>query len=98
MSGDGQCSVDHLTRRKCPKCRLKRCVEVGMKKEFLMTNEEKQRRAEKNRKIISTSQTTNRISPPTISHSPSADEEIDRVRFLLLKPHLKTHRFHSFSS
>ena len=78
MGGEGQCSIDHLTRRKCTKCRLKRCFEVGMKKEFLMTDEEKQKRQkrlEEHRKI-STTQST---QPSSIPHSPLAEEEIDRV-------------------
>ncbi|CAG7838579.1 unnamed protein product [Allacma fusca] len=35
------CKVDPVTRRFCQKCRLKKCFDIGMKKEWIMTDEEK---------------------------------------------------------
>ncbi|XP_064083493.1 uncharacterized protein LOC135199411 isoform X2 [Macrobrachium nipponense] len=41
------CKVDQVTRRFCQKCRLRKCFEIGMKKEWIMTEEEKQRKKQK---------------------------------------------------
>lgn len=43
-TGQGQCPVAYETRRKCKKCRLHRCFAMGMRKDFLLSEEEKQRR------------------------------------------------------
>lgn len=47
LTGEHHCSVDYQTRRKCTRCRLEKCFIVGMKKEFIQTNEEKQQRQKK---------------------------------------------------
>jgi hypothetical protein len=36
--------VSHGTRRKCQQCRLKRCFVMGMRKDYFVSEEEKQRR------------------------------------------------------
>lgn len=35
------CEVDVVTRRFCQKCRLKKCFDIGMKKEWILSDEEK---------------------------------------------------------
>ncbi|GAB6024939.1 receptor [Chamberlinius hualienensis] len=41
------CKVDVVTRRFCQKCRLKKCFTIGMKKEWIMTEEEKKIKKQK---------------------------------------------------
>ncbi|XP_023579320.1 vitamin D3 receptor [Octodon degus] len=42
----GDCRITKDNRRHCQACRLKRCVEIGMMKEFILTDEEVQRKRE----------------------------------------------------
>ena len=79
--GEDQCSVEHSMSRKCQKCRLKRCLEMGMRKDFLLSEETKQKRrkrTEENQKITTTRLTTAEVTPNPPSVSPLFDE-IDRV-------------------
>ncbi|XP_063071487.1 vitamin D3 receptor B [Engraulis encrasicolus] len=41
---NGSCNITKDNRRHCQACRLKRCVEIGMMKEFILTDEEVQRK------------------------------------------------------
>uniref|UniRef100_A0A8C2VBN3 Vitamin D3 receptor n=1 Tax=Chinchilla lanigera TaxID=34839 RepID=A0A8C2VBN3_CHILA len=43
---NGDCRITKDNRRHCQACRLKRCVEIGMMKEFILTDEEVQRKRE----------------------------------------------------
>ncbi|RWS02506.1 hypothetical protein B4U79_09088 [Dinothrombium tinctorium] len=38
---DGNCVIDVITRRFCQSCRLRKCFAVGMKKEWILSEEEK---------------------------------------------------------
>ncbi|CAF0800581.1 unnamed protein product [Adineta steineri] len=93
LTGHGKCIVAHDSLRKCPRCRLDRCLNAGMRKDFIRTEEEKQRRKqrlEENRTIslkrssISESTNSSLTSPPAQvvpkleSHTESFDE-IDRL-------------------
>ncbi|KAG7326123.1 hypothetical protein KOW79_009524 [Hemibagrus wyckioides] len=40
----GSCSITKDNRRHCQACRLKRCLDIGMMKEFILTDEEVQRK------------------------------------------------------
>lgn len=85
---DGACEITLETRRRCKSCRLKKCFAVGMKKEWILTEEEKQnkkRRIEENRRLrLSNGNTdgesmneTNFIEPKT---SPgTVDKEFQNV-------------------
>lgn len=77
-------------RRKCPKCRLERCFAMGMNKDFIVSNEEKERRRkrlEENRnRVLQSSMTSNSTSSTsilqpssTINPIPTKIDEIDQV-------------------
>ncbi|XP_053204694.1 nuclear hormone receptor HR96-like isoform X1 [Panonychus citri] len=38
---NGNCNIDVITRRFCQKCRLEKCFRVGMKKEWILSDEQK---------------------------------------------------------
>ncbi|UJR23480.1 hypothetical protein I4U23_026479 [Adineta vaga] len=42
-----QCSINRITRRDCSYCRLKKCFQVGMKKESILTDDMKRIKQEK---------------------------------------------------
>ena len=73
VTGNGQCSVNHGAPHRCRKCRLERCFTMGMRKDFILSDEQKQRRKQRlelNRNLAT------RVSATT----PTADE-IDQMRF-----------------
>ncbi|KAM8830252.1 vitamin D3 receptor A isoform 1-T2 [Synchiropus picturatus] len=41
---NGSCTITKDNRRHCQACRLKRCIDIGMMKEFILTDEEVQRK------------------------------------------------------
>uniref|UniRef100_A0A3B3HC16 Vitamin D receptor alpha n=1 Tax=Oryzias latipes TaxID=8090 RepID=A0A3B3HC16_ORYLA len=43
---NGSCNITKDNRRHCQACRLKRCIDIGMMKEFILTDEEVQRKKE----------------------------------------------------
>lgn len=47
ITGRGDCSVSHEVHRKCAKCRFERCLTVGMRKDFVLSQQQKQIRFKK---------------------------------------------------
>lgn len=39
---ENRCIIDRVTRRFCSKCRLLKCFQIGMKREWILTDEQKQ--------------------------------------------------------
>ncbi|KAK3584336.1 hypothetical protein CHS0354_017506 [Potamilus streckersoni] len=47
-SFDGNCKLDPHTRKFCSGCRLKKCFEIGMKKDWILTDDQLAKRRKKN--------------------------------------------------
>ncbi|CAF1078475.1 unnamed protein product [Adineta steineri] len=88
LNRQNQCLVTRDVRRKCQRCRLARCFAVGMRRDFILSEEEKQQRKQRlqeNRNISlkrsSTSDSSSlspEVSPNSESHTESLDD-IDRI-------------------
>ena len=72
------CEVTQVTRRFCQRCRLKKCLRVGMKKESILSPQEKlmkKQKIEENRqkkqRMLNTTTTTKRKASPVMMDSSS---------------------------
>ncbi|NWI69995.1 VDR protein, partial [Todus mexicanus] len=81
---NGDCKITKDNRRHCQACRLKRCVDIGMMKEFILTLEEVQRKREMILK---------RKEEEALKESlrPKLSEEQQKVIDILLEAHRKTY-------
>ncbi|BFZ01309.1 hypothetical protein BsWGS_04348 [Bradybaena similaris] len=88
----GNCEMDMWMRRKCQACRLRRCREVGMKEECLLSEDQcKARDARRKAK--------QKYVPKKEAHSPDSYEHSSDVDTIFLESHLETKNpFLSFSS
>lgn len=81
---NGDCKITKDNRRHCQACRLKRCIDIGMMKEFILTDEEVQRK----REMIMKRKEEEAIKE---SLKPKLLEEQQRVIEILLEAHRKTY-------
>ncbi|NXH82517.1 VDR protein, partial [Edolisoma coerulescens] len=80
----GDCHITKDNRRHCQACRLKRCVDIGMMKEFILTDEEVQRK----REMILKRKEEEALRE---SLKPKLSEEQQKVIDVLLEAHRKTY-------
>ncbi|XP_015277700.1 PREDICTED: vitamin D3 receptor [Gekko japonicus] len=81
---NGDCKITKDNRRHCQACRLKRCINIGMMKEFILTDEEVQRK----REMIMKRKEEEALKE---SLKPKLSEEQLRVIEILLEAHRKTY-------
>ncbi|XP_075816622.1 vitamin D3 receptor isoform X2 [Microtus pennsylvanicus] len=81
---NGDCRITKDNRRHCQACRLKRCVDIGMMKEFILTDEEVQRK----REMIMKRKEEEALKD---SLRPKLSEEQQRIIAILLEAHHKTY-------
>ncbi|NXR48029.1 VDR protein, partial [Hippolais icterina] len=81
---NGDCHITKDNRRHCQACRLKRCVDIGMMKEFILTDEEVQRK----REMILKRKEEEALRE---SLKPKLSEEQQKVINVLLEAHRKTY-------
>ncbi|NXA01105.1 VDR protein, partial [Nesospiza acunhae] len=80
----GECHITKDNRRHCQACRLKRCLDIGMMKEFILTDEEVQRK----REMILKRKEEEALRE---SLKPKLSEEQQKVIDILLEAHRKTY-------
>ncbi|CAF0960324.1 unnamed protein product [Adineta ricciae] len=47
LTGENHCSVNFKSARRCQRCRLEKCLNLGMRKDFIISEEEKQKRRQR---------------------------------------------------
>ncbi|OCT92926.1 hypothetical protein XELAEV_18015993mg [Xenopus laevis] len=80
---NGDCRITKDNRRHCQSCRLKRCVDIGMMKEFILTDEEVQRK----RQMINKRKSEEALKE---SMRPKISDEQQKMIDILLDAHRKT--------
>ncbi|XP_041036120.1 vitamin D3 receptor B-like [Carcharodon carcharias] len=81
---NGNCSITKDNRRHCQACRLKRCQDIGMMKEFILTDEEVQRKKE----MILKRKEEEAIKE---AKKPKLSDEQEKLIVLLVEAHHKTY-------
>nr|XP_033795349.1 LOW QUALITY PROTEIN: vitamin D3 receptor [Geotrypetes seraphini] len=81
---NGECRITKDNRRHCQACRLKRCLNIGMMKEFILTDEEVQRK----RDLIMKRKEEEAMKE---SQRPRLGEDHQKIIDILLEAHHKTY-------
>ncbi|CAF1284621.1 unnamed protein product [Adineta steineri] len=83
--GTNDCIITLETRKRCKYCRLKKCFEKGLRKEWIMSEEEKRtkkRKIDDNRRLRAMSQSLSILSASTYSPSIPPDDGYSEYIFL----------------
>ncbi|GFR93494.1 vitamin D3 receptor B [Elysia marginata] len=79
-SFDGNCKLDAHTRKFCSGCRMKKCFAVGMKKEWILSEDQLSKRRKRQQSRQSVSEEVSEIQPCTsTSAEPSSSYYAQRV-------------------
>ncbi|CAF1013610.1 unnamed protein product [Adineta steineri] len=83
LTGEKKCSIDYSSFRKCQRCRLVKCFMLGMRRDFIITDEVKRKRRqriEENRQLSYEYQSTNEtINSTNDEHLSQTIQEIDQL-------------------
>ncbi|KAG9511163.1 Nuclear hormone receptor family member nhr-48, partial [Fragariocoptes setiger] len=71
---EDKCVIDKVTRRFCSRCRLKKCFEIGMKREWILSEDEKEK---KRIKIMQNRQKKARSTPTEMRDNNSENDYTD---------------------
>ncbi|CAF1287708.1 unnamed protein product [Adineta steineri] len=77
--GNGNCNITVETRKRCKRCRLDKCFKMGMRKEWILSDEDKRkkkRKAEENRRRKQTQEPT--TEPPRRRRRIATSSKTDR--------------------
>ncbi|CAF1164633.1 unnamed protein product [Adineta ricciae] len=80
LTGRDDCHIDHEMRRKCTSCRLKKCLQMGMRRDFVLTEEQRKERRKKLEENILLA--TNNSTP--VQSSSSSEEPMNEVEEILM--------------
>ncbi|CAF1163507.1 unnamed protein product [Rotaria sp. Silwood1] len=82
-TGQNRCSISHNSHRKCQRCRLEKCFAMGMRKDFIVSEEDKQKRRERleeNRQLFnkrqSSTESTSSLTNAYVSASLSGTDRL----------------------
>jgi hypothetical protein len=87
------CEITVVTRRFCQKCRLEKCFSIGMKKEYIMSEEDKQvkrnkveqNRAKKRQNVTTPSEHINDVANSPDTTTSSVDAVVLPQKFMKLE-------------
>lgn len=105
-SGSDDCLITLETRKRCKACRLKKCFDKGLRKEWIMSEEEKlskKQKIEDNRRLRAMSQSSTMFaftpssSPPTVPETEQYQYTIDFPKIYLDDYNNDSHE-HQFDS
>lgn len=92
---NNNCVITVSTRKRCKRCRLSKCFQVGMRKEWILSEEEKiikRQKIEQNRRIKKEAQ---RVLQQQPNHSTLIDQTVPHSRQSMIIPIPPIHLFHS---
>ncbi|XP_074644793.1 vitamin D3 receptor-like isoform X2 [Tubulanus polymorphus] len=83
---DGTCKLDPHTRRFCTECRLKKCFTIGMKKEWILSDDQLMKRREKGGKKEKNSYNVNNTFHHQNSQNNKIEQSVSNMSNMSLSP------------